>query len=524
MKTILILGAGVMQGPVILAAKARSWRTVVVDGDPSAVNAVLADHFEQIDLKDRESLLAFAQALAKNGGLSGVMTAGTDFSSSVAYIAEHIGLPGIPYENALDASDKIRMRRRFQAAGVPSPAFVELRSPPEESWLPPFGFPAVVKPVDNMGARGCRKVDNADELNPAVRAALTFSRSGRVIVERYMDGPEYSIDALIYKGKIIIHGVADRHIFFPPYFIEMGHTLPAALSNESLASVIAVFEEGVRALGLREGAAKGDVKLTSQGPMIGEIAARLSGGYMSGWTYPYATGIALSDAALSIAVGENPFPLTASRDWTSAERAFISIPGKLERVIGLDEVRSLPFVCDVFSRVEPGQRLGFPENNVSKCGNVIAASPDRAQAIAAAEAAARAVLLVLRYPDKETDTFLAASPLLSRENGGRFPPDAYTVDDSLSRSLAELPESSVFLEPSDAIPLIPWRRFQESSSRDYQGREPSSGLRAVELIMGKRFRTAEPNEKVKLGRGFWASFLRGSYQGAAYYIQSRFRG
>ena len=61
MKKIMILGAGLMQKPAILAAKELGFESVVVDGNPKAVSVPLADRFEPIDLKDRESLLRLAQ-------------------------------------------------------------------------------------------------------------------------------------------------------------------------------------------------------------------------------------------------------------------------------------------------------------------------------------------------------------------------------------------------------------------------------------------------------------------------------
>jgi biotin carboxylase len=120
MKAILILGAGVMQGPVIRLARQKGYRICVADGNDKAVHAQDADEFVHVDLKDKEALAAAAAGLP---GLAGVMTAGTDFSASVAWVAEKLGLPGIPYEVALDASDKARMRTRLAAAGVPVPAF-----------------------------------------------------------------------------------------------------------------------------------------------------------------------------------------------------------------------------------------------------------------------------------------------------------------------------------------------------------------------------------------------------------------
>ena len=121
-----------------------------------------------------------------------------------------------------------------------------------------------------------------------------------------MDGPEFSIDSLVFEDKLVITGFADRHIYYPPYFIEMGHTMPTEFSEEERNKVIKAFAKGVKALGLSCGAAKGDMKLTSNGAMIGEIAARLSGGYMSGWTFPYASGINLTEQALFLASGVFP--------------------------------------------------------------------------------------------------------------------------------------------------------------------------------------------------------------------------
>ncbi|MDR0377151.1 MAG: ATP-grasp domain-containing protein [Spirochaetaceae bacterium] len=523
---LIILGAGVMQGPAIALAREMGLETVVVDGDPHAIRAPWADRFEPIDLKDKEGIEALARSLQREGRLAGIMTAGTDFSATAAWVAQQLGLPGIPYEAALNASDKERMRRRFHAAGIPAPRFVVLQDPPGRDFSLPFAYPAVVKPVDNMGGRGCRRVDSPEDLEAAVPGAIKFSRSSRVIVEEYLDGPEFSVDALVYRGEITICGLADRHIFFPPYFIEMGHTMPAALDAGSAALLLEAFKEGVRALGLAGkdcfGAAKGDLKLTSQGPRIGEIAARLSGGYMSGWTYPYASGVEVTRGAIMAALGQVPSNLSPARSWTSAERAFISIPGTVRSLYGLDEAGSLPYVKDVFRRVRPGERVAFPENNVAKCGNIITAAADRETAVSAAESAVRSVRIRLKAPDAETDAFLSRSPGASRNESG-FPPDAFSLPLELADQAAVLPES-VF-PPASAVQtappgpsLIPFPALARSGLRDYQGRTVEESLIAVRELSGFPLPLDGASHAPSLGRGFWAALIRGGYQGALYYI------
>jgi biotin carboxylase len=516
---ILILGAGVMQGPALRIAREMGLEAVAADADPLAPCASLAARFERVDLKDREGIEALGRSLMREGGLGGIMTAGTDFSATVAWAAGKLGLPGIPFETALDASDKERMRRRFRDAGVPSPEFVIMKSPPEEGSGLPFPWPVVVKPVDNMGARGCRRADTFAELRAAVADALGFSRSGRAIVEEYMEGPEFSVDALVYKGEITVCGVADRHIFFPPYFIEMGHTMPTSEAPAAVRALLETFGAGVRALGITDGAAKGDVKLTPRGPMIGEIAARLSGGYMSGWTYPYSSGVLPTRGAIEIALGEKPGGLEPEWEWVCAERAFISIPGKARSVWGVEKARAMPGVKDVFTRVGPGSPVKFPENNVTKCGNIISAASNREDAVNSAENAARSVLIRLEPGNEATDAFLAVQPLSER-----FPPDAFTVDGRILSALAAVPETSGYAAGNGAaIALAPFPEFTGSGLKDYMGRGVQESLDAVRRLTGLAPvpASAAAEGAPVLGRGFWRALIRGGYQGAAYYIDSR---
>lgn len=503
-KHILILGAGVMQGPAIDAAKDMGWRCSVVDGDPRAPMRARADRFACIDLKDVDGIIAFARELGEEGGIDGVFTAGTDFSLSVALVAEALGLPGIPVQAARNASDKALMRACFDRSGVPSPRFVRVDSADSAlQMLSPgnLSFPLVVKPVDSMGARGCRRVDNVAALEEAVRDALRYSRSGNAIVEEYIDGPEYSIDALVFDGIVHICGIADRHIFYPPYFIEMGHTLPASLSAAQIEEMVAVFTRGVHALGITNGAAKGDIKRSSRGSVVGEIAARLSGGYMSGWTFPLASGVPLTQAALTLAVGRIPVSLEPSRKRSAAERAFISVPGRVLRIEGEAAARARPGVEELFLRVKPGDIVDFPVNNVGKAGNVITVADNREEAVFCAEGAAASIELVLEVPNEYTDAFLEG-PL--DETG--FPPPAFALSPEYAKALLQGSLAEIGTAFTDSSPL-----------RDWQGRTPHEALSIVCRHAGRRI--GLPGEMDAPPFAFWRAFFRGSWQGGLYWLE-----
>ena len=509
---VLILGAGLMQKPSIEAAGELGYKTLVVDANKNAVCVPFADVFVQIDLKDREKIADLAMSYGDK--LKAVFTAGTDFSASVSYVAQRCGLISHSLDAAMNASNKVLMRKCFREKGVPSPDFVEVTESEietlssDESVL----FPKVVKPVDNMGARGCRLVRNKSEFEPALRDAVAFSRTGKAIVEDYMKGMEFSIDALVHEGNVTITGFADRHIFFDPYFIEMGHTMPSSVSEAVKKNVVDVFVKGVKALGLTEGVAKGDVKYTEKGAMIGEIAGRLSGGYMSGWTYPYASGVNLTMEAMKIALGlGKTLPSEIECNAVSHERAFISIPGVVSVIYGEDKAVASPFVKNVFFRVKEGSRVDFPRNNVEKCGNVISRCADRSLSLKGAEMAVSEIVLRLEKNNESTQNYLMG---VENKYEKGFPYSAYELSSDELIAFEKEVESLdfVIIGENESI-VIP------ESLASFAGERQDFNYRTILNTLDKVKKYAGARKSVPAIK-FWKSLIRGGVQGALYAVDT----
>ena len=532
-KGIFILGAGIMQIPAIRIAREQGWFVMAADGNREAPGTALCDRFFHIDLKDQDALLSAAVAYRDKGLLDGVFTAGTDFSAVVAWLAERLSLPGIPCEAALNATDKGRMRERFREAGVASPRFVVVRGiKPGDVPFPP---PWVVKPVDNMGARGVLRVDSEQALDDALAGALKNSRCGSAIIEEYMNGPELSLDGLIHRDRLIRCGCADRHITMDPYFVEIGHTMPSSLPDDEVDAAWAILEKGARALGIVMGAVKGDIKITESGPMVGEIAARLSGGFMSGWTYPYASGREVTLGALRIALGMDPGLVEPEKALFSAERAFISIPGEVSGISGVREAEERVGVKNVFVLKQPGTRAVFPRNNVEKWGNVISQGRTREEAITAASAGAWGILPRLVPGDGETETFLFG-PRSS------WPPPAYVLRNAANLSALEsMPEilfpgageknstpsdrrtsfpsgADLSEEPAPRLAVIPLP-CPDEDVRDWIGRPLSTALDLVRARCAGISFSADP-EYLRIGRPFWNALFSGGVQGGVWVLDT----
>ncbi|EKJ84958.1 isopentenyl diphosphate isomerase/L-lactate dehydrogenase-like FMN-dependent dehydrogenase [Leptospira meyeri] len=371
-KTILIIGGGLLQVPIIQTAKTMRLHTVVADMNPSSIGFQIADEAIVMSTKDVEGMVRESKKFVQNTQIHGVITAGTDASMTVAAVASALQLPGIRFVDAEAASNKVKMRQRLKEFGMPIPRFAAVWSLQDaKDALDSLTFPLVMKPADNMGARGVIKVNHKDDLTNAFRHAKKFCPTGELILEEYMEGPELSVDALAFQGQIRMTGIADRIIEREPYFIEVGHNMPSAMPKEVLDEVERVMAGGMRALGIHLGAGKGDIKVTKEGVKIGEIAARLSGGFMSAFTYPLSTGVNLNRAALLISLGETPDNLDPVISRVSIERSLLSKPGKLVSIGGVEETKKIDGVSEVFIQSKPGDIIKEPTNNIDKSGHVI---------------------------------------------------------------------------------------------------------------------------------------------------------
>jgi len=391
MKKILIMGAGISQAPTMRACKKLGVFSVVVDGSPNAHFIHEADKFILCDIKDHEAVLK----IAEQEKVDGIVCPGTDFPYVAAYVAHKLNLPGINPSVALMCQNKYEQRKVLKQGGFFVPPFVSIKNKEEISAVETLNLPIVIKPVDSMAARGSRVVHNYKELFAAYIEAVSFSRSKEVIAEEFVEGMEFSIDSLSFVGEVHVCGFADRHFMLYPYFIENGHTIPSALDEDTINYINDEYKKAVKYLGIDLGAAKGDIKLTSKGIMIGEIAARISGGFLSGWTYPLSSGVFPHINLVKLHLGEPTQSMIEQQLGFSAERVLMSIPGRLKDVINLEKARKYPGVKLIHLHVRCGDELNFPSNNAKRCGSVITYDRVREDAIHQAQIASSDIVLRL---------------------------------------------------------------------------------------------------------------------------------
>jgi len=396
-KTVLFLGAGRHQRAAILQAKEMGLRIAAIDGNPNALALGDADIGEVVNFVDIPQAVAFAEKLRPDG----VLTITSDRAVvAVAAVAEALGLAGIGVDVAMGLTNKIEMRRRLEAGGLPQPRYGSARTIEEaRDAVARVGFPNVVKPADSGGQRGVFRLESIDDLEAKFDETLALSHRGEVIVEEFVDGTEMNAMAIVRDGEVTQLTLSDRHR--PPgegFAVGWIHAYPAALDAAGTAEAEALVERTVHALGLRNGIAFPQLIAGTDGSIkVIEIAARIPGGQMADLV-KHAVGVDLVEVALRFALGE---PVTdeiaaAKHRTPTAIRFFTAEPGplpagKVKTPARLDNVLTAPGVVQAASYIVAGETIRPVKVDGDRRGYVIAVGSSGPEALERAEQAARLV-------------------------------------------------------------------------------------------------------------------------------------
>ncbi len=369
-KTIMILGASILQLPAIQKAVEMGLRVVVLDMNPDAVGfnvpGVIREVISTIDTN--AAIIA-----AKQHGIDGVMTLATDMPMrTVAAVAQACGLVGISADTAIKATDKAVMREALKTAGVPVPRFIKAED--EKAYqmaIEQFDGSFVVKPSDSSGSRGIILVKDKKDAEAAYHYAVSFSHNGIVVVEDYMTGPEVSVETLAIDGEVHVIQITDKITSGAPHFVEMGHTQPSRLSKDIKQSMADIAIAANKAIGIGNGPSHTEIIVTADGPKIVELGARLGGDCITTHLVPLSTGVNMVEACIRIALGEKP-EIKPSLKCGSAIRYFHQHAGLIKNIQGIQAAEQISGIKQISIVHGIGEKITEITDSGSRMGFVIA--------------------------------------------------------------------------------------------------------------------------------------------------------
>jgi biotin carboxylase len=299
-------------------------------------------------------------------------------------------------------SNKFRMRQAFDASDVPHCRYRFARGEAElREAVQALGFPCILKPVAGLGGSvGVARVEANGELERALAWVGEKDIATGVIVEEFLEGEEFSVEALSVEGHHHIFAVTKKYKDAKT-FVELGHLVPAPIDGEAQAAIVSYVRQVLSALGFRDCPSHTELILTPRGPRIIETHTRLGGDKIVDLVL-HATGIDLYDL---VAKQSARMPIAddipATIHYRCSAAIWFADPGHddqfLESITGLDEARAIKNVKLVETLKEPGSRSAPVKNSDDRSAMAIAVGASAHEALATSRAAIRSLNFLYRW-------------------------------------------------------------------------------------------------------------------------------
>ncbi len=253
-----------------------------------------AEKYRLAGSKHIDDIIAVAKDWHAQERFDGVITFSESTVTTVAAVADALGLPGIGVPAAVQCRNKLLMRQAHERAGAPIPGYryVDTEAAAVAAGET-FGYPVILKPTMGAGSNYVFRVDDADEMRLRFGQAIagiekmfwaTSEPDGLelgpqgLIVESFLDGKEYLIEALAWDDEVYLGSVVDRITAEGATFDDDVHHAPTTLPPDALAKVHRAVRLGAHAQGLRRSVMHAEVRFHHDEPHLLEIAARVGGG------------------------------------------------------------------------------------------------------------------------------------------------------------------------------------------------------------------------------------------------------
>lgn len=297
---ILILGVGNAQVDAIEYCKAQGHEVYGCSYTNHEKGIALLDHFSQRNITDVDSIMEYVRA----EGIDVVYSVGSDIAMPTACkVSEALGMPHlVSAETAMVCNHKQRLRELLGEGFRGNVNYIYAANKDE---LAAFtDFPGIIKPVDSQGQRGVFRVDSLEEAQACFDQSVSYSRDGKVILERFLDGEEVSVNAYFLDGEMAFGLVSDRISYseFPGGIIKE-HYLPCHFPQDVQDRILDLARRVAEKVGVTNGPCYYQIKVVDGEPYLLEVTPRLDGCHM--WKLiRYYTGIDLLDLTFRQLLGE----------------------------------------------------------------------------------------------------------------------------------------------------------------------------------------------------------------------------
>lgn len=359
----------------------------------------------EIDLNNEEVVLEKCLELANQLDIISVFTMNEYRIPLASKISEALQLTyQLPYEASLRCRNKKLARQKLNEAGVGEVQYRLVTSESDlESELQGMDFPLIVKPSNDSGSKNVYLCKSESEISTAIKHIVQSKKNivGQsidtdILIEEFLDGPEFSIESVTVNGQTIILGITKKLVTPYPLSIEVGHDFPAALDLDEGKEIRSLVKESLAILGVDFAVTHTEVKLTNKGPRIVEVNAR-PGGDEIPHLVKAVTGIDLKSLAFLVTLGKGIDSLDLSSS-TVPSASIRFLLANQEGKVFFDERFQSASIREQKWYVNNGELVQRTESNFNRLGYFIVYGDEHSPSCSKADSVEKELSITIKNP------------------------------------------------------------------------------------------------------------------------------
>ncbi len=363
-KSVLIFGGGVLQESIINVCNSMGLFTIVIDPNPNAFCSKFASLFVSFSNNEYE----VARDLVIKYNVSAFVTAATDKPLVVmAKIAQEFNLCLFSEETAILCTDKFLMKQRFSENKIPHAIGFDINSPDQVC----IDYPIILKPRDNSGSRGVVLCESKNQLNDFFKETIRYTKKSSILVEEYIEGKEYSIEALHTESRTHIIQITEKKTTLFPYNVELGHIQPANIEYSIKQEIYEIIRKIAKAFDFRYCASHTELKISHKGITVIETSPRLGGDYITSKLTQLSTGVDVEESLMQICLGDFKEKILLPEKNVSGIEYFVLNPGLIQNIGDLSAITKIKGVKYFNFSLNVGDQIPIIKSSLDRYGFVI---------------------------------------------------------------------------------------------------------------------------------------------------------
>ncbi|KMP29566.1 Biotin carboxylase [Bacillus wiedmannii] len=365
----------------IKAAEKLNFFTVLLTKKTKFINerTIFPDVHQMIftDINDYDNIITTIEKLNKSGkNIKGIFS----FIDPYVYVAARLSekfCSNIVSTNAIHhMENKILTRNVLKDLPISLSYLIYKPTESLSSFLKKtnkINFPLIVKSPKSTGSKDVLLVKDNDQLILSIQSLLKKLPNEEILLEEYIDGPQYLVEILVQNGKVHIIAVIEQEITLFERFIVTGYSLLGQVDKRLYNSLFNAVNSVIQAFNMKNGACHLELRRIKDVWKLIEINPRISGGAMND-IIEIGHGINLVQETIRLMLGNKPSLNKKHHKYVYAHYLTVKSKGKLIRVTGKNRSSKCPGVEKVYIKPKKGTFLKPPTSMGHRYGYVIAAS------------------------------------------------------------------------------------------------------------------------------------------------------